>query len=238
MRKYLIYFVLMVILTLTLPCLAAATLYDLKNDWSDSANPNGPWSYNQGVTALPSISNFYPPQPNQPAFAWVQWPGTGHTPIWLKASQDNSMGLDVKLGDVVVHGTDPNNTLGSGAANAVWTSSLAGSVTVTGNVWYASSENRSMDWYLYFNTELLASGMVSYGDAYDRDNPFDFGTFTRSLAAGDVIKFEASAHSGSLPHFVGVNLTIDATPVPVPGAFLLFGSGLVGLAALRRRFEG
>ena len=38
-------------------------------------------------------------------------------------------------------------------------------------------------------------------------------------------------------HFLndGVTLTLNTAPVPIPGAFLLFGSGLIGLAGYRRK---
>jgi hypothetical protein len=42
--------------TLLLICcsaLSAAPVYDLRNDWSDTNNPNGAWAYRQGGTALP-----------------------------------------------------------------------------------------------------------------------------------------------------------------------------------------
>lgn len=32
--------------------------------------------------------------------------------------------------------------------------------------------------------------------------------------------------------------TLETSPVPIPGAFLLFSSGLIGLAGLRRKFRG
>ncbi|MEW6218902.1 MAG: VPLPA-CTERM sorting domain-containing protein [Thermodesulfobacteriota bacterium] len=37
------------------------------------------------------------------------------------------------------------------------------------------------------------------------------------------------------PHFVGIDLAIEAQPVPVPASLLLVGSGLLGLAGLRHR---
>ena len=38
-------------------------------------------------------------------------------------------------------------------------------------------------------------------------------------------------------HFLndGITLTLNTAPVPIPGAFLLFGSGLIGLAGYRRK---
>jgi hypothetical protein len=233
MSRKRLYLILLVIVVLAFPGSVGATVYDLKTDWSDTTNPNGPWTYNQGVTPLPLIADFIPGK-SQPAWAWVPITSSGHTPIWLKAVE-NGIGGDVLLGDVVVHGTDPNNTNGSGEANVTWTSNLAGTAQISGNVWFAGGEGRSVDWYLQFNDYTLASGTVWDGDPWYRDHPFNFGTFSRTLAAGDVISFQTNASSGSVAHFVGVNLTIDAVPVPVPPAIWLFGSGLVGLIGLRRK---
>ena len=35
----------------------------------------------------------------------------------------------------------------------------------------------------------------------------------------------------------GVTLTLETAPVPIPGAILLFGSGLIGLAGIRKKFK-
>ena len=37
---------------LLLPVCHAATIYDLKTNWSDTNNPNGVWAYRQGTTIL------------------------------------------------------------------------------------------------------------------------------------------------------------------------------------------
>jgi hypothetical protein len=40
------------------PTPAATTTYSLDGNWSDSANPNGAWTYRQGSFALPNVPNF------------------------------------------------------------------------------------------------------------------------------------------------------------------------------------
>src|SRR3954454_12580688 len=35
---------------------SGATTNDLKEDWSDTSNPNGVWSYNQGPSPLPHVN--------------------------------------------------------------------------------------------------------------------------------------------------------------------------------------
>ena len=37
----------------------STTVYDLSSNWSNSSNPNGPWSYNQGSTPLPFSAKLY-----------------------------------------------------------------------------------------------------------------------------------------------------------------------------------
>jgi len=63
-------------------------------------------------------------------------------------------------------------------------------------------------------------------------------TFQVTVPTGDslVLAFNTVWAGGYLPGTVSYNVTGPA-PVPVPPALLLFGPGLAGLAAIRRRFK-
>lgn len=43
--------------------------------------------------------------------------------------------------------------------------------------------------------------------------------------------------TGTAEHFFISGLTVEASPVPIPGAIWLLGSGLIGLAGIRRKFR-
>jgi len=64
----------------------------------------------------------------------------------------------------------------------------------------------------------------------------DFGTLS---AGSHMLMFAGTAtyaQYGDTSAFLD-NVSLGARPVPLPSAFLLFGPGLVGLAAIRRRFK-
>ena len=60
------------ILAIFLPGIGYTATYDLKNDWSDSLNPNGVWTYRQGDVALPLQNDYYGNGSNQKAWALAQ----------------------------------------------------------------------------------------------------------------------------------------------------------------------
>jgi hypothetical protein len=102
----------------------AQTTWDLASQWSNSKNPNGVWSYNQGAVALQGVKNFnfagtidFPKE--QPAWAPSNQAGN-FLPVWLKA-KSTITGYDWDLGDVVMHSTDSTNGQHSGIANVAWT---------------------------------------------------------------------------------------------------------------------
>ena len=233
-RGKMAFFLLIGLLWLGLPVSALALTFNLTQDWSDSQNPTPTgWAYMQGTALLPHQAAFWI---SQPGYAWVPVNQTGHTPVWLKATADyHASGLDLNQGDVTTHGTDPYNTGGSGEGYTAWTSAYLGSVQISGKIWYATNIDRSVDWFLYFNTTLLDSGTVHYNDGHPRSDPVLFGTFTEPLAPGDVVKFETRASSGSVAHFVGVDLTLDVAQIPLPPTAWLLGAGLVGLLGWRPR---
>ena len=97
-------------------------------DWSDTANPNNVWRYNEGANLLPGVNDW------QSAFAGANWSqpgwarsenGTNRIPFWFQSNGLEPFGHDWLSGDVVVHTTDAVNGAGNGEANVTWTSELA-----------------------------------------------------------------------------------------------------------------
>src|SRR5262249_5593973 len=139
-----------------------AQTYSLRNDWSDTSNPNGPWSYLQGTTVLPHqvsiccLSTSFGPDP---AFGGAWAPGSqapGFLPLWAKTIGDR--GIDSTAGDVLVHSVDSaNGKPVLGEATLQWTSSASQTVNISGCIWYAHSAfNRSNDWSLTLGSTQLA----------------------------------------------------------------------------------
>jgi hypothetical protein len=234
---------------------AGFIVYDLASDWSDTANPNGTWSYRQGSSPLPEVPNFtfgdsvnFPK--TQPAWAPSNNPGDFLPAVFKARSVPSFTGVDWKVGDVVVHTTDWANGPSSGPANILWTSPNAGTVTISGSVWQAASlPDRDNSWSLFVNGNLISSGASIDTGGPDRAHPFLFsngtgGTaaLTQNVAAGSTIELKIAKTAGSEGgYFVGVNFTItEATSppaVPEPASLTFLGFVLACLAGCgwRRR---
>src|SRR5450631_3802827 len=71
-------------------------VYDLAADWSDTTNPNGPWSYNfgPGEPITTHQSNWFGSSPAQPAWAFgPEGSGVGKVPLWAKSVGANLNGV-------------------------------------------------------------------------------------------------------------------------------------------------
>lgn len=226
-------------LLLTSPSFAFT--HSLVDDWSNSVNPNGPWSYNEGINPLKyNISSWPIDQlgPNQTA--WANSNSGGYfLPGWLKGvGNPNPNDLygycDWLDGDVVVHSTDGANGRGYGIANVTWTSPESGIYDIDGGLWITRSLGRSNDWSLYLDDQLLTSGSIFDGDIYSRSNPNSFNLENLNISAGSVLKLEVVKTSG-YGDFVGVNLNINNSVIPEPATIFLFGTGLAGTFLRRKR---
>jgi hypothetical protein len=114
-----------------------AGVFDLREDWSDTSNPNGVWTLLSGTDVVPradgtSIDRFSPVQRG-----WGPPPIAGGLPIpfWFKSTSKPLSVHDWKSGDIVVHTQDDASGSGQGPANVIWTSPLSGKIDISGGVW-------------------------------------------------------------------------------------------------------
>jgi len=225
----------------------AAIIYDLRSSFSNTANPNGTFSYLQGTTPLPQH-----PQPTDgntlsPAAANGYFGVASNfsaAPIILQVSQNGSStspysNNDFLAGDII--GTSANP--GPGAASFIdWTAPTAGTITYSGGVWYAHSPvQRSSDYFLTLGSgPVLATGTVSYNDGFVRSNPSTFASSApMTVTAGQVLALEFLPTAGqTFGSLAGVNLTVTLNPVvsqtPEPATTLLLAGGLCGIAGVRK----
>lgn len=198
----------------------AATTYDLKTDWSDQANPNGPWSYRQGSDVLPHVADWQGLAGDftgvQPAWARSE---TGNTnlPSWFKIVSPAGIPNDWQFGDIVTHSTDGFNGVGAGPSNVIWTSPLNGTIDITGGVWMGRDIGRGNHWELSLNGTLLSAGDIFSGDSFNRASPFLYTSGSGGPAVlshvpvvvGDVLQLQITKTS-SPGDYAGVDLTINA----------------------------
>lgn len=225
------------LLSCTLCVLSATTIFDLKDDWINSSNPHGPWSFREGNDVLPFATSWIPGSfaGAQPAFVLAA-SGVGHVPTWLKSSViPNFANTDFQIGDVLVHSAAP----GLGTANVTWTSPVAGFADVSGALWMARNIGRSNHFNLFLNSTLLTQGDLFDGDVFDRVHPLAFSLNDLAVRVGDVLRLEV-ARTSAAGDFTGVNLTVDVSAVPEPSLGVMAVSGLVaflGLARYRKRLR-
>jgi hypothetical protein len=130
----------------------AGQVFDLAANWSDSGNPNGPWSYNIALGA-PLIDHLADNHPTHHIFASTQpayAPGIvtatacnnpGHIASFLTSVSTSNNGQDdFPSGHVYMHGDDPYNSPTAYEYSIVgitWTSPTGGTATISGGLWEA-----------------------------------------------------------------------------------------------------
>jgi hypothetical protein len=223
---------------------SAAAVYDLKTDWSDLINPNGPWSYREGNNLLSHVADWQGLSGDftgvQPAWARFQT-GSSNLPPWMKIVSPAGVPNDWQFGDIVTHSTDGFNGIGSGLSNVIWTSPLNGTIDVSGGTWMGRDIGRGNHWDISLNGISLTGGDIFSGDSFDRSNPFAFAAGSGGPAVlsqipvvvGDVLRLQFTKTSGP-GDYAGVNLTITAIPEPAGVVAALIGFS--GLLVWRQRY--
>ena len=201
MNKNILLLSTIMVFTQALPVIsnAATQVYDLKTDWSDAANPNGPWSYRDSGGAL--LSN--------ESLPW-SYSCEGFEAIARTTEASVVPGV-FELGDIyVLHG-------GCGIT-VRWAAPASGTVDLSGNTWGCAG----ILWKLQLNGNILSGAENSGGP---RSAPYQFSSGSGGSAALQNIEVQAGDHVelfvwGYLVCFEsdprdGLNLTITLTTASI-----------------------
>jgi hypothetical protein len=199
-----------------------ADIHDLQADWSDTANPNGPWTLRQGNTPLPHVNDWHLAGWTTPQPGWARSENAGiGLPFFFKSVVTDADGHDWATGQIVVHSTDSVNGSGSGPANIRFVVPEPGSLTIHGGVWIGREIGRSVSWTLFLNGTALTSGSVSSGDPYSSGNPLAFSAGSGGSAAvtdvhvsvNDSLVLRFNSDNPNAGDFVGIDLRVEINPL-------------------------
>jgi hypothetical protein len=219
----------------------AVAVYSLASDFSDAANPNGVWSFTQGVTPLP---HFLPTGGNalNPALTNGFW-GTGSdlnvsVPFVGKTTQAGGTlsgynNGDFLSGQVIAHSANSGSSL-----FVNWTAPAAGTISFSASAWYAQTPvNRVNEVYVSLQGTPL-SGPTTINNTSSETNRVLFAGTGLAVAPGDVLSFEirkqAAQTFGSITG-LDETVTFTATAVPESATMGLMLVGLAGVTAAARR---
>jgi hypothetical protein len=229
---------------------ADAQVYDLAADWSDMNNPNGAWTLYKapgvpfGVVQADWYNNGT--NPKQPAWADSTgpdpFPPNPHVPMWAKAvgdvgtlSGDPAYNGFVDVGTVFMHAAEAFRTF-TDFSSVVWTSPHAGSIQINGGAWMTQAfQDRPHYWELRQNGAVFTGGPLTFGDGYDKTNPFLFATGSGGAAAvelpvatNDEIELLIYKTGGEFAPGTFVAVDLQIALVPEPATLALIASALFG----------
>jgi len=188
----------------------APITFDLDKDWKEGGNPNGQWSFRQGL-ALLSYTNALPNL--GPGVAGGYAPNGGFIPAVFQAVGSHGPNPeDFSAGDIVTHCVGTGDGATNGLLHIDWTAKVAGTISISGSVWYGMSEqSRENHFSLRLNDHNLITETLSLKSGYSRSSPKTFtGLNGIKVSPGDKVSVYFSAQGyGS---FAGVKETIIENP--------------------------
>ena len=223
-------------------CGAAATAsadvfqYSLVNDWSDTQNPNGVWSYNYNDAPISVYQTMWWGEAGWGLYSIGDGciirgsAPTGTSPYGDVAGPPH----DWVPGDVMMHALSvPYGGLGT-FLNVQWTSPSDGTINISGLAWDGEIiDGRDVGWSLLVGGQVIAQRSSVFG-LYRTDVGADFGANLVGSASlsdipvtkGEVVEFLVATDT-YYGQFVGVRENIALTTVPEPGSALIPGASLL-----------
>lgn len=229
-------FVLCIVLLVSIGQVEGATVtYNARQDFSDTNNPNGVWSYGH-TTSLGGVMTVFPqylaPPTGYEGAGWVEnvwydeYGNYSAAPIvWGFGNISTPWGFvyEIKPDEIAFHpGPDEDYAI------VRWTAPSDGTGNVT-SLFMGQNSIGLRDIAVYHNgTQLLSVDLAgndirSYNDA------------ALTVQAGDHLDFAVGPHNDYHHDLVSLKVNIDFTPVPEPSTFVLLLMGAIALLVVRRR---
>ena len=203
----------------------AAVVYSAVDDFNVSGNPNGVWSYREGVNSATLLSRSY-------SDASVQsWSGSnltvyGYYPYVAKNVSGGTLPVNWTVDVLQMH---PSETLIPSVVR--WTAPNAGTWKVQGS--FASLSSGFTDINIYKNTTAIVTGSLS-----GTGSPAVTINQDIVLSAGEFLEFAVGAQGSWGGDGVGFKATItpaSAPVVPEPSGMAIAAGLGVGFLVQRRR---
>jgi hypothetical protein len=190
-------------------------LYDITTDWSNTANPNGAWSYNQNAAPISQFQTFWWGQPGW-GYSWIGEGcilKAGAYPVGMIDPWGNALtpAHDWKAGDVVMHAVSLPYGGDTTFANITWTSPADGTININGRAWDAQIfPDRDVSWSLIVGGNIVAQRSSTRG-IFRKDKAARFSANQLTghslnkipVSAGEVVEFRVAAAT-YYGHFVGI----------------------------------
>lgn len=157
------------------PASFAGAIWDIRADWSETQNPNGPWALLEGNQPLPHVDSWQSSLGgwSQPQPGWARSEnGNNRIPFFFLSNGSEQFACDFGAGDTVMHSWDAASGTVNGQGRMVWTAPYRCYIRVRGEVWLGRDIGRSVTVFVRRNEVTLVTAPLSSGDAWSSANPF------------------------------------------------------------------